>query len=321
MVYIAGLSCFRTEGPFTKTTTTELTEQLNTSVMDEGLNINPYTFGPDPFLVTRPLQAYGNALKTIYCMPCRQRHGVDKYHHHHSTSYFNIRQARFGSDLNCPTCKIRHPIELPPDQKRIILFTSSTLHNVYLDEQVRFPTHIDIESIAGGRIDDLYQAWRSCYNDDKPQHVVLVAGLNDVVNISLADFEASLNKWNFELLNLNSENTFRVCKMLKPPKLAWLPGNGKPPTPHYVNYLDKIENMNDIIQKINLYNGHTNVIGFGSEGIRSSRSKDASGKKMKMHIFSSWREHRSGREKCLHIADKGRVSMLKRLLRYIYANI
>ena len=320
MLYIAGFSCFRTEGPFTKSTTTKRTEQLNKFNMDEGLNIYPYTYGPDPFLVTRPLQAYGNALKTIYCMPCKQRHGLERYHHHHSTAYFNQHQSRFGSDVNCPTCKIRHPIQNPAE-KRIILFTSSTLHNVYLDEQVRFPSHIDIESISGGQINDLYQAWKACYFDKQPQHVVIVAGLNNVERTSLEVFENTLNKWNFDVLNLNPDNTFRVCKLLKPPKLAWLPGNGNPPTSTYVNYLDKIEEMNKTIHKINIYNGHSNVIGFGSEGIRASRKKDGSGKKMLMHIFSSWREHRDGREKCLHIADKGRVNMMKKLLRYIYANV
>ena len=120
-------------------------------------------------------------------------------------------------------------------------------------------------------------------------------------------------------MSLNSKNTFRVCKLLKPPKLAWLPGNGPAP-PGHVNYLQKIEEINRCIHDLNISNGHFDVIGFGSEGIRKSRKRDADGKCMLMHKISSWREKDLGPEHCLHLNDRGRTNMMKKLLRYIIAN-
>ena len=84
-------------------------------------------------------------------------------------------------DVDCPSYMVNHPIE-SDEERVIILLTSSTLHNVILNDEVRVPFHIDIESISGARLMDLYNAWRTAYaNVHKPQDLIIIAGLNDRV--------------------------------------------------------------------------------------------------------------------------------------------
>ena len=287
--------------------------------MTDDDNMHPFQYGPDPFPVNKPLQRYGNTMKSLYCLPCHTRFGVMRFHRHHSTQHFHTTIARTSTDVNCPTCKHTHPIQ-PQEGYRIVLVTSSTLHNVFLDPQMRSPIHYDVESIPGARLQELYQSWLKVYNNSFPQHVVVVGGLNDVANTSMANIQATLKRWSINVRSLNNANTFRVCKLLKPPMLAWLPGNGPPP-PGFVNHLERIEEINQYICDLNASNGHFSVIGFGSEGIRKSRKRGADGRQLLMHKFSSWREQSRGPEHCLHLNDNCRTIMMKKLLRYLIANV
>lgn len=290
------------------------------TMASDSSNMFPFQFGPDPFPVNRPLQVYGNDMKSIYCIPCKTRFGVEKYHRHHSTQHFHATKARTSDVVECPTCKVVHPIK-EERQFKVILVTSSTLHNVYLHPKMRSPVHFDTESIPGARLHELYRAWKAAYNNAFPQHVILVGGLNDVERTPISSIKSCLVNWSIELKELNDKNSFRVCKLLKPPKLVWLPGNvGSPPRNH-VNYLNKIEEINSFIDGLNSTNGHPDMIGFGSEGIRKSRKRDESGQQLLMHKLSSWREHARGPAHCLHINDEGRLNMLKRLVRYMMNNL
>ena len=67
----------------------------------------------------------------------------------------------------------------------------------------RLPFHIDIESICGGGTSELCRAWKVGYrNVTRPQEVLVLAGLNDVVDQHNAGGEASgfhslLKLWNY----------------------------------------------------------------------------------------------------------------------------
>ena len=50
-----------------------------------------------------------------------------------------------------------------------------------MDPRVKPEFHIDIESICGGRILDLYRLWKAVYGEDQEKiYIILVSGLNDV---------------------------------------------------------------------------------------------------------------------------------------------
>lgn len=73
----------------------------------------------------------------------------DKYHYHSSTLRFHDRLLRSNHN-NFPICKHRHPIEHKRD-KDMVLFTSSTLHNVHMDPAIRAPFNMDIASVSGAK--------------------------------------------------------------------------------------------------------------------------------------------------------------------------
>ena len=120
--------------------------------------------------------------------------------------------------VNCPICKVQHNWEV--GSRTTVLFTTTTLHNVFLDPGFRLPFHIDIESICGGRTSELCRAWKFGYtNVTRPQDIIVLAGLNNVVNQHNAGGEASgfhslLKLWNYEVEQRNPTSTFRACRIL-----------------------------------------------------------------------------------------------------------
>ena len=94
----------------------------------------------------------------------------------------------------------------------------------------------------------------------------------------------------------NPLNTFRIAELLRPPMFAWFPKDGEPPSREYVNYLDKIDNINKRLKLFNEDGGVTGMIGFSNEGCRSvrCRQKDGSMDNIKQHVFKDWRECERG---------------------------
>ena len=105
--------------------------------------------------------------------------------------------------------------------------------------------------------------------------------------------------------------------MLRPPSLAWFPGNGPPPSEGYTNYLDKINLLNNQIDHFNRLNGIDQVIGFSNDGCRAGRKRYRHGEPSISHMLHQWREVDQGPERCLHLREKERVNMTRKLARYI----
>ena len=172
-----------------------------------------FNHGPDPF-PNKPSWLHGNNSKATDCRVCMERFGARRNHRHHSTVWFRQSAERLhGPTINCPSCKVMHPATLPGDRV-IILFTSSTLHNVTANDEVRLPFHMDIESICGAKISDLFQAWKTGYKDEKrPQDLVIVGGLNDVPSTTPDGFSKVLYLWKVALLTRNPKSTIRICNV------------------------------------------------------------------------------------------------------------
>ena len=150
----------------------------------------------------------------------------------------------------------------------------------------------------------------------------MVCGLNDVQNTTPDRFKAVLKAWHFDVMTANDNNTFRVCKLLRPPKLAWFEASGDPPTSTYINYLGRINAYNNIIDEFNESNGFERVIGFHLEGCRGGRKRRGPGGQPGFqHCFNAWREVRQGAEHCLHLNDVKRSTMMGHLMKYIFYNV
>ena len=124
---------------------------------------------------------FGSNSKNYICVVCKPpaEMGIPVmpiYHKHHSTSFF-FRQMQSRKKLaDCPTCLEIHP---PVNTSRIrLLSTSSTLHDMQFSDS--FPMeldktmkdlglapgdlHINMDSIPGGKIQDLSYSWLISYS-------------------------------------------------------------------------------------------------------------------------------------------------------------
>ena len=284
---------------------------------------HPFPVGPDPFIANKPLPRHGNVTKSVRCYPCYEKLGVNKFHRHFSSNYYETKTLTLGEPLSCPTCKTFHSPTTEYD-RLIIIYSASTLHNVILEDCVRMPYHVNIESICGAKLADLHKDWQATYsNRTKPMDVIIIATANDSPYTTTEQYEKILTDWTFQVWNCNSENSFRVCKMLRPPAKAWFQRNGPLP-PNYTNNLEHINSLNEVIAKQNLMNVSGPVIGFNNEGCRMSRKRKRSNGTVSSeisHLFSAWREYSQGKHCGYHLNDKNRVLMLKRLCNYIHHHI
>ena len=94
----------------------------------------------------------------------------------------------------------------------------------------------------------LIYAWRLDYHrEERPQRLVLVAGLNDLLKggdaeqlkESILDFECQVKHQNRYHMK---RNEFYVAPLIIPPKLGWFLDNGPMPD-GYINRLDKMRDM------------------------------------------------------------------------------
>ena len=120
----------------------------------------PFFHGPaDPFRADQLQWLYRSNYKDVYCRVCEERLHKRIYHKHHSSLFFspNLCQVIWAPGKLPYTCKVPHPALPENGDRTVVLNTTSTLHNVFLNPSVRLPFHIDVESICGGKIVDLFK--------------------------------------------------------------------------------------------------------------------------------------------------------------------
>ena len=103
------------------------------------------------------------------------------YHHHVSSQQVRDFATKYQSGymFYCMMCKMQESTIRPSTRKLIL--TTSTLYNVWSIDNLNLPIHIDIESIVGGRIQDLTRALIMLYliNPERLE-IIVIAGLNNV---------------------------------------------------------------------------------------------------------------------------------------------
>lgn len=176
--------------------------------------------GPDGFVTCRS-NHFGTTNETIPCHICHDI-GLRKFHQHHSTAY---QFARFEDVVKCAYCKIWHS---PCRENRIsVIFSDSTLHDVFLEPHVRSPIHIDTETICGGRLRDGKLNWDCAYgNMNRGIDTTIVLGLNDIRSQNVrVKFVQELEDWGKMVAEhgekFSVKNTLGISRLLNAPALVW----------------------------------------------------------------------------------------------------
>ena len=187
---------------------------------------------------------------------------------------------------------------------------SSTLHDVWLEDTVRNPFHIDTISICGGTMKMGRLNYVHAYNmQNKGVDVVAQFGLNDVRKIEAKQFKLEMLQWIWSIdaheRTYDVEDTIGFVKMPHAPCMAWLF-----PTTNYHNFL---YTFNKIIGEVNTTNGKCqNIVSFQNEGQRTARNGLA------QHELRNWREEKE--EDMMHLKDYLRAKMYKRVVKYFKEN-
>ena len=131
----------------------------------------------------------------------------------------NTTQVFYHSTLNlqqiytvdCPSCKWTHNLNKREDSS-VVLMTSSTLHNVFMNPDVRMRFHIDIKSWCGSTTLDLGKAWSRTYELDRgPTDIIISLGLNDVERKKPRAFMNPFHAWKDKGSLNNPTSTFPGC--------------------------------------------------------------------------------------------------------------
>ena len=246
-------------------------------------------------------------------------------HHHDSSRQVRVMMGVEGHHTNpfymCPSCQAPHLVR--PNYGLNVCVSTSMLHNFrYPREQgVVVPPdsiHVDWLTIPGATIKELSYAWRLDYHKEpRPQRVMLVAGLNDLIKCGgpdqfkeqVLDFEEQVSHQNRYHIR---QNVLIVAPLLNPPKLCWFPDNGPAP-PGYHNRLQELQYINQWIKEFNTGNNVTGVPSFQAWGTRSWT--DWSGQVRKTHRWGEWRASEPDADK-LHLSDKMRAKMGKQVVKF-----
>ena len=269
---------------------------------------------------------------------------VPVFHRHFSS--LRLRQLTRVEAENrrylCPSCKSFHlPYPDPEDRVKIVV-SDSTLHEYFAppgsssSPQYSGDTmHVDYITIAGADIRTLGHAFKLDYLDMSQARlldVVMVAGYNDLVagnsrNTIIDHFRAFTDLVKLAGLELHPDkpNSVAVSTLMHPPQLSWFPDNGRFPYPEYRNQKEKIDWLNDEIEKLNIENQAPKYPAFHTYGVRTNtvKQKDMYGNitmttRVKVHRWEHWREQEKGN--MLHLRNDRRFKMATAINNYFLCN-
>ena len=225
--------------------------------------------------------------KDSFCRLCSSKRRA-VHHPHFSTQEMREFALKFRTTgtFSCPICKQEEPAELPSNNTRRVVLSSSTLYNVWENHQLKVNHHFEMEAIVGGRVHDMTRALDKLYLD-KPNRleIIVVATINNIGDGQSADSIMEDIKYMKRLVAEHSELykhdppswvSFATC--LLPPKFTsfhvppeapnlaqWLP----PAT--FVNYADTIEALNAMIINMNNQDG-LRFVGMHLQGMKYFKS-------------------------------------------------
>ena len=197
------------------------------------------------------------------------------FHHHFSTQQLRDFAAKYRcrslGTFTCPICKTEEPVELPTNVTRRVLLSSSTLFNIWENNNLRVNTHFEMEAVVGGRVRDLTRVLDKLYLHDKPNRVEVIA-VCSINNIGDGQTPEDIIAEMKEMKELVAEHSkmfkheppsfvsFATC--ILPPKFCsfYLPPNATDlrewiPPSKFVNRAEAIETLNKMIKEMNEMDG------------------------------------------------------------------
>ena len=199
-----------------------------------------------------------------------------RWHFHYSSNQLRESREKLrssdqeGRKWFCPICFTNEPIELIPTQTKRIVLTDGSLYGVWGRNLTRPKdlVHFDIESIVGGRVEDLTTALRKKYLTYPARvEIIVLAGLINIGDgdtadqiISYMDVMKKEVKDHSNRLEHDPPSYVSFCTVPIAPKYCslyvpsgpfeqqaakeWIPG------PNFVNRYPEVKKLNDmIIQK------------------------------------------------------------------------
>lgn len=158
--------------------------------------------------------------------------GIRIRHRHHSTQ-LGLRKAHLSNLESIPyaTCKVEHPLALYEGQK-IVLVTSSTLHNSWIVQNFSANMHFEVITICGGKMKDGRLNFIHDYcKQPHPFNVTILMDLNDFKTTSVDDFHLKMTQWVDEVqvqvhqIKFNVINRISFIKFTRVPQQFGYPAN------------------------------------------------------------------------------------------------
>ena len=108
-----------------------------------------------------------------------------KYHKHYSTARLrrSIGRLQKGKGTyECPICKEPERVTVPANETRRVVVADSTMHRIWMKVHQASTEHFDIDSIVGGKVQDMMRALVKNYLDHQPNRVeiLVIAGISNI---------------------------------------------------------------------------------------------------------------------------------------------
>ena len=220
-----------------------------------------------------------NVYRDKVCTMCSDSQKTRRHPHFSTTSIRRLFLEQKGDPnpehertFMCPICKQLELCLFPPSQTRRIVLTDSTMCGAWNKALPSDTIHFDMDSIVGGRVQDLTTALMKNYlHLPNRVEIIVMAGINNIGDGDTAQQivrymrvmkqivkEHSI-KWKHEPRSYVSFCTVPVapkfCSLYIPPNptqpeaLEWIPA------PNFVNRYDEVKKLNDMIIQLNQEEG------------------------------------------------------------------
>ena len=209
------------------------------------------------------------------CAICSDEQEKRRHYHYSSNQSRKSRMLyeQMGWKWFCSICFSYEPVEFIPKQTRRVVLTDTSLYGVWRHDLPRSKdlVHFDIESIVGGRIQDLTTALKKGYLTQFPARIeiIVLGGLENIGDgdtadqiIGFMDVMKKAVKDHSDRLGHNPPSYVSFCTLPIAPKYCSLYVPSGPsyeqqaakewiPPPTFVNRYQEVKKLNDMIIKKN----------------------------------------------------------------------
>ena len=220
-----------------------------------------------------------NVYRDKVCTMCSDSQKIRRHPHFSTTSIRRMFLEQKGDTdpehertFMCPICKQLELCVFPPSQTRRIVLTDSTMYGAWNKALPSGTIHFDMDSIVGGRVQDLTTALMKNYlHLPNRVEIIVMAGIN---NIGDGDTAEQIVRYMRVMKQIVKEHTLKwkheprsyvsFCTVPVAPKFCslYIPTNPRQPealewipAPNFVNRYDEVKKLNDMVIQLNQEEG------------------------------------------------------------------